>query len=37
MQAVTLTINGLTDGPIQFGRMASTLMKELRTGSACGC
>jgi magnesium transporter len=40
MQAVTLTINGLTDGPIQFGRMASTLMKELRTavllGVVCG-
>jgi magnesium transporter len=40
MQAVTLTINGLTDGPIQFGRMAGTLMKELRTaillGAFCG-
>jgi magnesium transporter len=40
MQAVTLTINGLSDGPTPWRRVAATLVKELRTavllGAVCG-
>jgi magnesium transporter len=40
MQALTLTMQGLTDGPIVWTRLASALWKEFRTatllGAACG-
>ena len=40
MQALTLTLQGLTDGPIVWSRLASALWKEFRTatllGAACG-
>lgn len=40
MQALTLTLQGLTDGPIVWTRLASALWKEFRTatllGAACG-
>ena len=40
MQALTLTLQGLTDGPIVWPRLVSALWKEFRTatllGAACG-
>ena len=40
MQALTLTLQGLTDGPIVWSRLVSALWKEFRTatllGAACG-
>ena len=40
MQALTLTMQGLTDGPIVWSRLLSALWKEFRTatllGAACG-
>jgi magnesium transporter len=40
MQALTLTLQGLTDGPIVWPRLVSALWKEFRTatllGTACG-
>jgi magnesium transporter len=40
MQALTLTLQGLTDGPIVWSRLISALWKEFRTaallGAGCG-